>query len=156
MTGLGFRGWNWNWLSPITWMYEKIIYYCFAIVHHGNFWHNILLCSVLSYAYNRAFTFTLSGPYHRGKVPLPGSGLISVGRFRVLSRVLIRIQSSEFCPNWIWIQIWVPLASWRNPNEDWIVVFSFLFLGKRSIFFTYLRTRFLNRWELSLPFYASC
>jgi hypothetical protein len=119
------------------------------LFHHGKLWQNILLCSVLSYACNRALTFTLCGHYHWGKVPLPVSGLISVGRFRVLSRVPIRIQSSEFCPNWIRVQIWVPLTSWGNPKPKLIELLCFLsfFPGKMSMFFTYQRTRFLNRWE---------
>jgi hypothetical protein len=80
-----------------------------------------------------------NGHYHQCKVPLPESVLISVGRFRVLSRVLIRIQSSELCPSWIRVQIWVPLTSRRNPNLDWIVElsFPFFFLGEK-VYFLYL------------------
>jgi hypothetical protein len=106
-------------------MYEKIIYYSFAIVHHGNC--DTKFC--LSHACNRAFTFTLSGHYHRGKVPIPQSGLISVGRFRVLSRVLIRIQRFTFVPT---------IDFMEKPKPRLIELLCFLFLFGENVYVLYL------------------
>jgi hypothetical protein len=137
---------------PITWMYEEIYLLVFflAVVHHGN-------CD-RTFCFAQFWVMHATGHLHSLCVGITiearslyqGRVLISVGRFRVLSRVPIRIQSSEFCPNWIRVQIWVPLTSWGNPKPKLIELLCFLlsfFLGKMSMFFTYQRTRFLNRWE---------